>query len=507
MKTSPNEKINATITINARSIIGKIDPMIYGHFIEHLDGCIYGGLLEKKRKNGTTRWQIRNGMIEKIKAIKAPVIRWPGGLYADGYHWRDGIGPIEKRKTKPNYYWRFHGPVIGPPDPNHFGTSEFLAFCRQAGTEPYININYATGTIEEAAAWVEYTKHISARKKERGGKNTSPVKYWGIGNEIYGLWAFGHTKPERYAKRYISFCKAMKKVAPNIKFVAVGNGNLKSNWNRRVLEIASDWIDLFSIHIYLPGAEHFPAYFAKKLFAPEDAYYSMVAAPLVVENTIDAVHSTIMKISGRHIPIALDEWNVWAHPLQLTHGRYTLTDAIFAACTLNILQRKSDAVGMANIAQLVNVLGVLQAGNKGIYESPIYKVFKLFVDSCGENLLKCAVESEKFSAQRLGLIPAMKNVPYVDANATAHRNGDVTLTVVNRHNSQSITANIKLRNFKPKKNAKLSIITADNPDARNYFNKEDVSIAKQTVSVHSSSFTHTFPPHSITALAFAKSSR
>ncbi|MEW6201746.1 MAG: alpha-L-arabinofuranosidase C-terminal domain-containing protein [bacterium] len=504
MKRAADDKTTATITIDANSKVTKIDPMIYGHFIEHLDGCIYGGLLEKRRTEAGWRWEIRNGMMEKIKAIRPPVIRWPGGLYADGYHWRDGIGAIEKRRTKPNYYWRWQGPIIGPPDPNHFGTDEFIAFCRAVGAEPYININYATGTIREAVEWVEYVN-----RRKRGGRRSgtgtgtdTAVKYWGIGNEIYGLWAFGHTTPQGYAKRYIKFCKAMKAVDPNIRFVAVGNGNLKSRWNRVVLEIASEWIDLFSIHIYLPGPEHFPVYFAKKLTAPSELHYSMAAAPIVVEKTIEAVYSTIMEIAGRNIPIALDEWNVWAHPLQLTHGRYTLTDAIFAACTLHILQRKSGVVGMANIAQLVNVLGVLQAGARGIYESPIYKVFKLFADSCGGTLLKCAVESEKFSAPRLGLIPELKDVPYIDANATARRGGDVVLTVVNRHYSKPIAAKIRLRGFKPRKKVWLSEITADSPQSRNYYSREDVGIDDRSISVGSTALTHIFPPHSITAMIF-----
>lgn len=516
------------ITVDAEQVIGQINPNIYGHFIEHIGRCIYEGVWTDNPEVPSVYGGIRKDVVELVKQIKPPIIRYPGGCFSDTYHWLDGIGPRKSRPEKENLAWKAFGPEIGPVDNNHFGTDEFIQFVCLVGAEPYLNVNFGSGTPEEAAAWVAYcnaakdnntvigmdeegfdwqTAGFWAKKRtENGHPEPYGVKYWGIGNEIYGFWETGFTQPEKYAEGFKKFHLLMKKVDPTIKLIAVGAPSNYAKWNPRVLRFAGEYMDYLSIHLYVPALEY-----AIKMTNSEEHYYSVVAAPLVVEKELLQVGSVIKEwqesLEEKHeILIAFDEWNVhWAHK-QFREWNYSLRDGLFVAGVLNLLQRLaiSNRVGMANLAQLINVIGAIITSETDAYGSPLWLVFKLYRDQAGELLVKSATTSEKFECEKLGNIPEMEEVPCLDCSATLDKaKKKLNLIVINRHFSAALPTQIYIKNFLVKE-GEIYELNGPSPASVNDFeNKEVVKIAKKDISISGSQFVYTFPAHSVTALVFA----
>jgi alpha-N-arabinofuranosidase len=378
----------ARIIIDAQDVTGEIDPDIYSHFIENLGMCIYGGVWEDDPKVPVIHGGIREDVVDLMKVIHPGVVRYPGGCFSDGYHFTDGIGT--SRPIKPNLAWsylNFLDPRIGPPDPNTFGTDEFIKFVREINAEPYININFGTGTVEEATAWVAYcnagvanTTSIGVdsngvdwktagdwalERQNNGSTQPYGVKYWGIANEIYGAYEQGHTDSTSYGNRFIEFHNKMKAVDPGIKLVAVGSDE---TWNKTVLNIAWEYIDYLSIHAYYSGVFESAVSGVKDT---EEDFYSILSAPIVLENYIKSAGETIKEVTGSNdLKIALDEWNLWWNYQQLIHSEYSLRDGLFAALVFNVLHRNANIVGMANLAQMVNTIGMLNTSETDILQRP-----------------------------------------------------------------------------------------------------------------------------------------
>lgn len=470
---------SATIKINANKIIGEIDRKIYGHFIENLGRVIYGGLFQDNK--------VRKDVVEAIEKIKPPIIRWPGGLYADQYNWRKGVG--EQRKLAINKYWGMYLGLLGFFDPNTFGTDEFIEFCREVGAEPYINVNYGRGEVADAVDWLKYTNKA----------HDYQVKYWGIGNEIFGFWAFGHTKAPKYAQRYLEFCQEMRKIDESIKFIAVGADENFPNWNREVLRVAGEYIDYLSIHIYLPIIS--PVYFfTARLDNNEKNYYSIVAAPKVFEKKLNWVADRIKEAGLEDkVYIALDEWNIWWHPFQLMRVKYTLRDALFVAGVLNVLQKLSNVVKIANLAQLINAVGLIQTKKDDVFLSPSALVFSLYSNFAQEEILETDIETSTYSSTKFRNIPSMDNIPYLDCSATINdKKGKLSLFIINRHFKEKITAKITIENFKLPEEVKVYELTGKESNAKNDFkNKEKVKINERTVNITSNQFEYTLSSHSL----------
>lgn len=479
-------------------ITGEISPLIYGHFIEHVGRCIYGGIFDPTCSKAEPHG-FRVDVIQAAKKIKCPLLRWPGGNFASAYHWMDGIGPLEERPQRINYIW-------GGLEPNQFGTDEFIEYCRLVGAAPYITVNLGTGTLDEALYWLEYcnldtpTKYATLRKKN-GRAEPYKVKYWGIGNEVYGEWQVGHCKAEEYAEKCRQYAQFMKAIDPTIKLVAVGADD--PDWDLVVLKRAGKAIDYISIHQY-HGSED---------------YYETVAAAYYVEKRLKLLADLINHLGLDHVRIALDEWNVWyqVDPAQeaaeqgmvFLEEPYAFKDALFAAGVFLVLHRMSNIVGMANLAQMVNALGMIKTRGDAIVLTPIYHVFDLFVNHTGRIRLGLEIVSDTYSIKARSFIGgrlsfALDRVPYLDGSATYDPDRQmIYLALVNFYKDGTYEVKIDLKDMPISNEILVRELTAPDPYATNDFNAPNTVIPrKRTIFVNKRSFIIQLPAHSLTIFEF-----
>jgi len=430
---------------------------------------------------------MRRDTLELIKQIKPPIIRWPGGNFASGYHWKDGIGDPDKRPTRWDYAWN-------ALEYNDFGTDEYLQFCKEVKCDPLVCINAGNlGTIKEATGWVEYCR----------GK----VKYWDIGNEQYGTWQLGHMDAESFARKSLQFIKSMRKIDPGIKVVGCGVMlDAFNHWNDPLIKIAGKELDYLSVHEYTGSGSKDPDYL----------YNFIVGAPTRIEKLLKDTAEYINKLSpGRKIPLAFDEWNVWLPEANNESGLempYRLRDAIYAAGVFNAMHRLSDDVKMANLAQLVNVLGLIYTDQTRAIPTPLHAAFQLYNGHTGEEALKVNTESPTFNVTSVNNAPEYKAVPYIDCSATISRSKPkagtcesrsgglkLYLAVINRHPSEEIECEIMLKGFPPASSAGGRRALARQMNAESFTSRE-AKISEFTMSGLSSSFTQKFPPHSATII-------
>ncbi|MFX1293879.1 MAG: alpha-L-arabinofuranosidase C-terminal domain-containing protein [Promethearchaeota archaeon] len=508
-KEEPTEPLPApaAINIDTNVIEGEIDRLIYGSFIEVMGKCIYGGIWDEYNKNvALIHGGLREDVINEIRALNLAIIRYPGGVFADTYHWKNGIGPNERRKARRNKFWHWLGPKVGPKYNNHFGSDEFMLFMNEIGVEPYININYGTGTPEEAAQWVEYmngdaSTEYGALRAENGHFTPYNVKYWGIGNEIYGPWEPGYSKPEDYAQHYLEFAEAMKAVDPYIKLIAVGADFEYSYWNRPVLEIAGDQISYLSYHIYMPGK------FLDSLSNSVQDFYNIISSAFEIEKRIEWVENSIVEVisNKEKIPIALDEWNIWWNVRQLYEGYYTLRDGLLAASIFEIFHRHANTVKMALFSSLVNVLPAIVTNPTDVYHNPIYLAIQLFATHAEQFLVSSSVNCETRHNPRYGKVSEV-DLPYLGCSVTINKmKNRLVIIGINRHHIHEIPTKISISHFDPEPITKIFELNGPSHSAYNFFDKKnDVKIQEKEFSSDSSKFTYTFPAHSVTALVLHK---
>jgi len=486
--------MSARIKIDMDRRLGRIDPFVYGYFIEHLGRCIYGGIYEEGSPLSDERG-FRTDVLEAVRGLRVPILRWPGGNFVSGYHWMDGIGPKEQRPRRMELAWLAE-------ESNRFGTDEFIEYCRAIGAEPYICVNLGTGTLDEAAAWVEYCNgtgdtYYANLRRQNGHPEPYGVKYWGLGNEMYGPWQIGQKEAREYALFAREAAKLMKRVDLSIKLVSCGWDGLH-DWDRIVLEILAPYVDYHSIHIYTGSDDH----------------YLNIAQVHQAERCIRATWALIQEVKykqrlGHDIRIAYDEWNVWFR--ERTDGleeRYNLSDALAVATYLNIFQRHPREVGMANLAQLVNVIAPIFTSPEGLFRQTIYWPLRLYAAHAQPISLDVWVASETFTAEidpedRQFLAPLMP-LPYLDVSATCDEAGEtVTLFVVNRHAADDVEATIQFTDFKPMPAAQVYEVSGPDLNAVNDFGSEQVGVTEKQVTDAAAIFTYTFPAHSITVMKLA----
>lgn len=435
--------------------------MILGQFLENMGDNIYGGLWDP-RWPASDLWLggIRKDVLELVKSLRPPIIRFPGGCAADFYHWRYGVGPREKRPTKPNYHWRWVDMGIGKPESYQFGTDEFLDFCKYVGAEPMITVNAGTGTPEEAAAWVEYCNGDRSTEYGRlrssfGHREPWGVKYWCIGNEQWGPWERGGCSPEKYGQKFLRYAKLMRKVDPSIKLVACGL-NLEwgegvwptllpalltrpltnplhpffnplnwRNWNERLLEVAGHEIDILSLHDYFPEVMHLWHWRPKPT---RENFYWIVTGNIKTELMLRRVRGNI------NIPVCLDEWNI-RYDLP-SHKRWnsSVAEGLYSACMLNSLLRIK-RLFCANYAQLVNALGMVITHERGAYLTPTGQIFKMYAETLRCWVIETYVESPTLTVRGW-------KASYVDAAATEDDRG-ISLYLVNRSYDEPAEVEVK----------------------------------------------------------------
>ncbi|TFG03237.1 MAG: hypothetical protein EU540_00025 [Promethearchaeota archaeon] len=516
------------IRINVGSPKKPIDPMIYSNFIEHLGECIHNGLWAYDPvnvplvKDNPVLKGMRQDVLQAAKELKITILRAFGGCYSDVYHWKDAIGPRSSRKIVKNLHWgaediglvKIVGTIegIGPDIENQFGTDEFLTFCEEIGAKPYLNVNYGTGTPEEAADWVEYCNgsvdtEYGALRAKNGRKEPYNVKIWGIANEIFGFWEPGYERlPENYAKKYLQFAKKMREKDPTIKLVACGYEN--SNWNRTILKnIGEEWVDYISIHRYLPyGAGKVTG---KKHPDIERCYLALMASSPLIENDINDTWNDIIVALGKesHVRIVFDEWGVWYLFKDTIKTNYNLQDGIWTALILMTFQKMADKCPMANWAQLVNCIGTIQTDPDGLILTPVYLAFKLFVDHTYNNLIEnLNINCETFDSKKFGRIPKANNVPYIDCNATINDEGDkLSIMLINKHFTEPLKINLEIEGFSPKEQGIIVELKSQSPfDYNTIENRNKIKLEHKEIDDLKPNMTLELPVHSVTVMKLSQ---
>ncbi len=479
--------MNNTVHVDLARIIAPVDRNIFGGFAEHLGRCIYGGIYEPGSPLAGPDG-LRTDVLDALRRLRMPVIRYPGGNFVSGYRWRDGVGPKEERVPRQELAWK-------TVEPNTFGTDEFVHFCRRLGTEPYIAVNCGDGDMREARDWVEYCNGVNdtepVRLRRRNGHEAPHnVKYWGIGNEVDGPWQIGHKTPEEYARAYTEFAKVMKWTDPSIKLLASATSSWRPDWVERaqlLIEQAGDKIDYMAIHWYVGNrADDFPSYMAlSELFEERlSAYAGIIRAVCLAQRR-------------PFIPIAVDEWNVWyrTHQPEMLEEVYNLEDALVVAMHFNAFLRHADTVKMANIAQIVNVIAPIMTKPDGLVLQTIFHPFELYSSLAGDAALDLHWEGDTFDGG------AYTGVRVLDAAGTLDRAKDeLALFLVNR--SLDGTA-VELRLAEGRFAGPLAVHVVNGPDiktANTFDAPEQVTTRRSQVTAEGRSVAVELEPHSVTAL-------
>lgn len=417
----------ARIVLNPNRSKGTIHKNIYGHFSEHLGRCIYQGFFVGKDSPIPNVNGMRTAAVEAMKHIKAPVLRWPGGCFADEYHWEDGIGPQEQRKRMVNTNW---GYVV---EDNSFGTHEFLELCRQIGCEPYINANVGSGTVREMAEWVEYLNSegdstVVRKRWQNGRKEPFGVRYLGVGNESWGCG--GNMRPEYYAdeyRRYQTYCRDYGD--HKLYRIACGPNTDDYRWTEVLMQRAGRFMNALTLHYYTLCGDEWQHKGPATGFHTSDFYKTLMRAEHM--NELVTNHSKIMDRYDpeKKVGLIVDEWGAWYDVEEGTNPGFlyqqnTMRDALVAAITLNIFNKHCDRVVMANLAQTVNVLQavILTEGDRMVL-TPTYHVFDLYQNHQDAKEIDCFVECAQVGegAWKLGQITA----------SASEKDGVTTLTLAN----------------------------------------------------------------------------
>ncbi|MGB4177433.1 MAG: alpha-N-arabinofuranosidase [Halanaerobiales bacterium] len=415
------------LTLNADLKKGKINKNIYGHFSEHLGRCVYEGYWVGEDSAIPNTRGIRNDVVEALKNIKIPVLRWPGGCFADEYHWKDGVGPRENRAKMINTHW---GGVV---ENNHFGTHEFMDLCEQLETEPYICGNVGSGTVQEMSEWVEYMTFdgespMANWRKENGREDPWKLKYFGVGNENWGCG--GNMRPEYYADLYRRYQTYVRNYGDNKIFkIACGPNVDDYHWMEVLMREACRFMDGISLHYYTVTGTWENKGSATDF--DEEKWFITLKKSLFMEELIKR-HSTIMDKYDpeKRVHLIVDEWGTW-HDVEpgtnpgFLYQQNTMRDALVAGITLNIFNKYCDRVQMANIAQTINVLqAVILTRGAEMILTPTYHVFDLYKVHQDADLIDLHLESEDYQWGE-------EAIPAVSASASMDSNGDINITFCN----------------------------------------------------------------------------
>ena len=487
----------ANLFVNTARKGAVINRNIYGHFSEHLGRCIYNGFFVGENSSIPNVNGMRTDIVEALRNIRIPVLRWPGGCFADEYHWKDGIGPKETRKRMVNTNW---GGVV---EDNSFGTHEFMELCRQLGCEPYITGNVGSGTVQEMSEWVEYmtfdgVSPMAELRRKNGREEPWKLTYFGVGNENWGCG--GNMRPEFYADQFRRYATYVRNYGDNkIYKIACGPNVEDYEWTDKFMALAGQYCNAISLHYYTRIDAHDWSKKGSATGFPEKEYWSTIVSALWMEELISN-HLEIMRRHDpeRHVDLVVDEWGTWFDVEPGTNPGFlyqqnSMRDAVTAAITLNIFNRHADSVTMANIAQTINVLQamVLTDGEKMLL-TPTYHVFDLYKDHQDANLLESYTEAREVGDEE-------SRVPNLHESSSIDSEGRIHITVANTSLSggEPLTVHVPGR-----EGAKASARTlAGVMDAHNTFEQPDaVKPVPLDVEWKGGSLCLTLPACSVTAI-------
>ena len=449
----------ARIDIGTGRPVGTVDERIFGGFIEHLGRCIYGGVSDEGSPLADARG-FRTDVLGAVRDLGLRHVRWPGGNFVSGYHWTDGIGPPGERPRRAELAWHSE-------ESNRFGTDEFMAWCVAAGVEPVLCLNMGTGTLDEALAWVEYCNgtgdtYWANRRRANGHDAPYRVRYWGLGNEMYGDWQIGQRTAQDYVATARQWAKAIRFLDPGVSLISCGQSGV-DDWDQVVIDGLARYVDLHSIHLYTGSGDYW-----SNVLAPHFAERALSVAGALIERARYA-----QRIS-HEIGVAYDEWNVWYRTDGQLEERYNLADALAVATYLNVFVRKSPVVRMANLAQLVNVIAPIVTSPDGMLLQSIYHPLRLISTATQKVALDTFVDSGTHAhADRAGerwpyRVADLGPFQMLDVAATRDPDGRrLTLSVVNRDPGQALDTRIRLSGARAAGPVVVHEVTADTPETSN----------------------------------------
>lgn len=493
----------AKVIINADQGKCQISKHIYGHFSEHLGRCIYGGLWVGEKSHIPNVNGVRKDIIDALKHIKIPNLRWPGGCFADEYHWMDGIGPKSQRPKMINTHWG------GLVEDNSFGTHEFLNLCEELGTEPYICGNMGSGTVEEMSKWIEYITFdgespMANLRKKNGREKPWEVRMWGVGNENWGCG--GNMTPEGYAENYRRYATYCRDYGDNKLLRIAGGPNVDDyNWMTVMMKNIPHWMMYgVSLHNY-----SFTRHWGDKGNATgfsEDDYFLLLENGIRMDNLIKK-HTAIMDIYDpiKKIGLVVDEWGAWYNVEHGTNPGFlyqqnSLRDALLAGSILNIFHKYCERVKVANIAQLVNVLQALflTDGEKMLL-TPTYHVFDMYKIHQDAIMLPTDLLSPQYGRFN-------REINAISVSASKNKEDVISISIVNVDPTQSIDVFCDIRGVQDMKFISGSVLTAPLIDSHNTFEKPNVVELKDfnKIKVKANHLTINMPPKSLVTIQLGK---
>jgi alpha-N-arabinofuranosidase len=461
----------ARIAIDEERVIGRISPLLFGGFIEHMGRCVYRGIFDPGSALADEHG-LRTDVVAALRELNPRIIRYPGGNFLSGYHWRDGVGPVAQRPRRRELAWQ-------SIETNHFGTHEFITLCRMLGAEPMLGVNLGTGTIEEAGAYVEYCNAPAGtleadRRVANGAPEPFGVRYWCLGNEMDGPWQIGHMDATAYAIKAREAAKLMKWHDPSIRLTLCGSSSSHMptypEWDRIALEICWEYVDYLSLHFYAGNRD--------------DDTDSYLALARQFEDHLDALAGTLRyvkaKLRSRHdVYLSWDEWNVWYKDQTMQGGWqeaphlieevYNLEDALVVAQWLNVFLRRCDVLKMACLAQLVNVIAPILTRPDGILRQSIFYPFALFSRYASGDSLDLLVQAPTYATRMFGEQPLIDAAASYDAE-----HGRGAIFIVHRGRTEPLTLDLEWQGRAPYRVASIYQVSGSDPKAANTFDTPDV---------------------------------
>jgi alpha-N-arabinofuranosidase len=461
----------ARIAIDEERVIGRISPLLFGGFIEHMGRCVYQGIFDPGSALADEHG-LRTDVLAALRELNPRIIRYPGGNFLSGYHWRDGVGPIAQRPRCRELAWQ-------SIETNHFGTHEFITLCRMLGAEPMLGVNLGTGTIEEAGAYVEYCNAPAGtleadRRVANGAPEPFGVRYWCLGNEMDGPWQIGHMDATAYAIKAREAAKLMKWHDPSIRLTLCGSSSSHMptypEWDRIALEICWEYVDYLSLHFYAGNRD--------------DDTDSYLALARQFEDHLDVLAGTLRyvkaKLRSRHdVYLSWDEWNVWYKDQTMQGGWqeaphlieevYNLEDALVVAQWLNVFLRRCDVLKMACLAQLVNVIAPILTRPDGILRQSIFYPFALFSRYASGDSLDLLVQAPTYATRMFGEQPLIDAAASYDAGQ-----GKGAIFIVHRGRTEPLTLDLEWQGRAPYRVASIYQVSGSDPKAANTFDTPDV---------------------------------
>jgi len=484
---SINLQAQNKLIVNADQGKNTISKHIYGHFSEHLGHCIYGGFWVGEQSSIPNTRGIRNDVVKALRDINIPNLRWPGGCFADEYHWMDGIGPRSERPKMVNTHW---GGVV---EDNSFGTHEFLDLCEQLGCEPYICGNVGSGSVEEMSKWVEYITFdgespMANLRRQNGREAPWKVKFWGVGNENWGCG--GNMTAEFYADQYRRYATYCRNYGDNRLYKIAGGPNSEDyHWTETLMKNVGGRMQGMSVHYYTVPKSWNDKGSATQF--DETEYFTTIEKTFRMEELISR-HSSIMDRYDpqKRIGLVPDEWGTWYNVEPGTNPGFlyqqnTMRDAIVAGVNLNIFNTHCDRVKIANIAQTVNVLqSVILTDNEKMALTPTYWVFWLYKVHQDATMLPVSLTCNRYENNG-------RNIDAVSVSASKDADGKIHITLVNIDPNKAQTVECELRGMNVKNitgkaltSAKISDCNSfDNPNKLTVQDFKNVKLSKESLSV------------------------